>query len=76
MNDLAFAYHPPRPPKYHITAINPLTRLREPVTLPCSKEKAEKMLAKRKKKPPGKRTWLYPKLEIYPPQQQRLIFEP
>ena len=52
MNDLAFAYHPPRPPKYHITAINPLTRLREPVTLPCSKEKAEKMLAKLKKKPP------------------------
>lgn len=71
-----FSYHPPRPPKYHITAINPLTRQREAVTLPCSKAKADKMLAKEKKKPPRKRAWKYPKVEIYPPQQQKLCFEP
>lgn len=76
MNDLAFAYHPPRPPKYHITAINPLTRLREPVTLPCSKEKAEKILAKMKKVSPRKRTWIYLKMEIYPPRWEKLNFEP
>lgn len=74
MND--FPYHPPKPPKYHVTAINPLTRQREPVSLPCSQAKAEKMLAKMKKQSPRKRTWKYPKLEVYPPQQQRLNFEP
>lgn len=60
-------FHAPRPNKYHITAINPLTRIREPVTMPCSKEKAAKILAKMKKTSPRKRTWKYLKMEICPP---------
>lgn len=74
MSDIPF--HAPRPNKYHITAINPLTRIREPVTMPCSKEKAAKILAKMKKVSPRKRTWIYLKMEIYPPRWEKLNFEP
>lgn len=67
-------FHAPRPNKYHITAINPLTRFREPVTPPCSKEKAAKILAKMKKVSPRKRTWIYLKMEIYPPPLGKIEF--
>ncbi len=61
-------------PEYHITAINPLTRLREPICVPCSRERAEKLLLRVKKKKSGKRYWLYPKLEKCQPQQLSLNF--
>ena len=70
----AIPYRAPRPNRYHVTAINPLTRQRESVTPPCSKEKAVKILAKVKRVSPRKRTWKYPKVEIYPPRQLHLNF--
>ena len=62
------------PPKYHVTAVNPLTRQREPVSLPCSRKNAEKMLAKMKKQSPRKRIWKYPRLEVCPPKTATLGF--
>lgn len=70
----AIPYRAPRPNRYHVTAINPLTRQRESVTLPCSRDKAVKMLTKKKRISPRKRTWKYPKVEIYHPRQLELNF--
>lgn len=70
----AIPYHAPRPNKYHVTAINPLTRQRESISRPCSRDKAFKTLAKVKRISSLKRTWKYPKVEIYPHRQLYLNF--
>lgn len=64
-----------RQPKFCITAINRLTRQREPVTRSLTRQMADSMLAKEKAKPPAKRTWIYPKVEYYPPQQLYFNFK-
>lgn len=61
-------------PKYHITAINRLTRIRESVTPPCSKEKALRIIQREKNTSSRKRSWIYPKMESCPPRQLSLQF--
>ena len=62
-------------PMYHVTAINRLTRERESVTSPCSKDKAIKILKREKKKAADRRSWIYPKLETFVPQEISLEFK-
>lgn len=62
-------------PIYHVTAVNRLTRQREAVTLPCSKDKATKILKREQKKAPGRRSWIYPKVEEFVPQELPLDFK-
>lgn len=62
-------------PRYCITAINRLSRQRESVTRPYPKEAAEKMLRKEKAKPPAKRCWIYPRMEVFEPQQLTINFK-
>ena len=61
-------------PRYNITAINPLTGLREAVTPPCSKRTAARLLARLRKKPPDECSWICPKLENCSYQQLSLNF--
>ena len=56
---------------YWVTAINPLTGDREPITLPSSKEQAEKRCSAFKKIPSRKRVYTSPKVEI----AQKDLFE-
>jgi hypothetical protein len=62
-------------PRFCITAINRMTRQRESVTRPYTKETAEKMLRREKDKPPAKRSWIYPRMEAVEPQQLTINFK-
>lgn len=60
-----------RPPgSYVVTAINRLTRTREPVTPPCSMENAERILQREKSTPPRKRSYIYPNIERFTTQTE------
>ena len=50
---------------YCVSAINRLTREREIVTPECSKENAQKVLQMVLSVHPRKRSWLYPRVELY-----------
>ena len=54
-------------PYYCVTAISRLTRERELVTPPCTKESAEVVCLKTKRTSARKRDYLYPKVEVLPP---------
>lgn len=62
-------------PRYCITAINRMTRQRESVTPPCTKETAEKILRREKAKPHIKRCYIYPHMEAVRPQQLTINFK-
>jgi len=57
--------------KYCVTAISRLTGDRDPISLPSSKEQAEKMCSTFKKIPSRKRVYIRPKVEIY---QEELFY--
>ena len=48
-----------------VTGINRLTRQREAVTPPCSRENAEKVYLRNAGKPARKRSYIYLKLQEY-----------
>lgn len=56
---------------YCVTAISRLTGDREPISLPSSKEQAEKSCSTFKKIPSRKRVYTYPKVEV----AQKDLFE-
>lgn len=51
-------------PKYCVTAINRITRQRENISRPYAKATAQKMLSKLMANAPGKRAWIYPRVDV------------
>ena len=61
--------------KYCITGKNRITRQREVITIPCSLQNAVDILAREKKKPAKKRSYLDLRIAVYPPSPKVIPFK-